>query len=298
MLYRLLMSLWRNMIVFSILLLACVEELPSSDSTSQEEREQKLNERTAEIAERIEAYRDNQEAKSETITQSSRDRTDSEVVSENDTPKDALEQVIEFKDVVTEKAKDIQEKSKTVQLAVDVAKLTLDMEAERLRQDFEKATLQVVEIGNHLECELVSTDGEFFSLSQQRYEIYWWFNGNKVSEKASQYCSSASLGIGLGSGGPSCPHHIKGALYPYMIRGDRKDKDRFQCEISFPFSMNAQIQKHLANNPFPNFKSDEVLWSHWPTLKRMLGGAHSFKGTELDCGTDRPLHQCMNYMQQ
>jgi hypothetical protein len=73
----------------------------------------------------------------------------------------------------------------------------------------------------------------------------------------------------------------------------RKDDDRFQCGLSFSFSMNAAIQKHFADNPFPELKSDAASWSRWPELKKQGGRPWDFKGTELDCGKDGPQgHRC------
>lgn len=263
-------------------LLACFGD---TKELTPEEREQDLRARTEDLAQRWEEYAKKKEAQEVVVSDV---RSQKEQREEDKAPKSHLEKALEMKESVTQKAKDLHEKSETAGLVFDSLHLALDMEAEGLRQDFAKAKLQVVEIGNHLECELVSTDGAFHSLPTQRFEIHWWYNGEKVSQKASQYCSGASLGIGLNAGGPNCPHHVKWGFYPYMAPLNRQYDDLFQCGMSFTFSMNAQIQKHLADNPFPELTSDAVLWSRWLALKEQTGGPWEFKGTELDCGQDAP----------
>jgi len=265
------------MVFFSVLLLACFGE---QKEQTKEERQQELQERAEKIGARWKAHKQKKEAQ---IQQT-------EVVEKtfppeegDDSSKSTWEKARDMKDSVAQKASELRDKAEPTLLVVDSLHLALDMEAETLRQDFEKAQLKIVEVGNHLECLLVATDGELNHLPNQNYEIKWWFNGKEVDKKASQYCSGATLGVGLNADAPSCPQHIKGAFYPYMSRMERNDDDRFQCGLSFTFSMNAKIQKYLADNPFPELKSDGVLWSRWPELKKQKGGANQFEGTELDC---------------
>ena len=253
-----------------------------SDSTSEqtkEERARALQERTEQLGERWKAHKEKESKKnSEEGQEQNHDN-----VMQGDEPKSAFEKARALKDSVQKKAKDIREKAEPTLLVVESLHLALDMEAETLRQDFEKAQLKIVEVGHHLECSLAAMDGQLNHLPNQKYEIKWWINGKEVDQKASQYCSGATLGIGLNADGPNCPQHIRGAFYPYMANWERSDNDRFQCGLSFTFSMNAKIQKYLADNPFPELKSDAVLWSRWPELKKQKGGANQFEGTELDC---------------
>lgn len=237
-----------------------------------------LQKRTENLAKRWEAHKKKKETQP--------DREQNETTEENtpdEIPKSPLEKARALKDSVVQKASELREKAEPTLLVVDSLHLALDVETERLRQDFEKAQLKIVEIGNHLECSLVATEGELTYLPRQDYQIKWWINGKTVDKKASQYCSGATLGIGLNADGPSCPQHIEGAFYPYMATRQRDDNDRFQCGLSFTFSMNAKIQKYLADNPFPELKSEAVQWSRWPELKKQKGGANQFKGTKLDC---------------
>ena len=281
------------MIFYLCIALACFQhtEEKQEDTRSVEEREEELQQRTKDLAQRWEEHSKKREAKKEEQQAVLNEQNDT---TEEEREQSKIEQMLQMKDSVTKTAQDLYSSSQTAKFFVDATKLALDVEAERLRQDFDNAVLNIVEVGNHLECTLSSKKGELRTLSQQKYEVYWWYNGTKVQRKASQYCSGATLGIGLNADGPSCPHHIKGAFYPYMVSSSRRaDTDRFQCEIAFPFSMNAKIQKYLADNPFPNIKSKELNWSRWPELKKQRGGPWEFEGTELDCGKDGPRgHRC------
>ena len=98
-----------------------------------------------------------------------------------------MEKAIALKAGVLKKVEGAREKSEKAKLVIDSLELALDMEAEGLWQDFAKAKLEVTEVGNHLECVLVSADDEFTHLPQQAYEIEWWYQGVKVTKKASQY---------------------------------------------------------------------------------------------------------------
>ena len=266
------------MFVFSVLLLACSGE---QKEQTKEERERALQERTKKLGERWKAHKKKEAQALQEQTEPAEKASPPE--DEGNSSKSTWEKARDMKASVAQKASELREKTEPTLLVVESLHLALDIEAETLRQDFEKAQLNIVEVGHHLECSLIATDGELQHLPNQKYEIKWWINGKEVEKKASQYCSGATLGIGLNSGGPSCPQHIKGAFYPYMANMQRNDDDRFQCGLSFTFSMNAKIQKYLADNPFPKLKSDSVQWSRWPELKKQRGGANSFEGTELDC---------------
>ena len=271
-------------------LLSCSDEPESLDTRTPEEREEALMQRKEELAARWIAHEAKQKAREGTSAEVTNTPTASD-----DTSKTIREKAVELKGGLMKTAQDVKEKSAGTMLVIESIDLLMDMEAEALRQDFAKAKLEVVEVGNHLECALVSTGDDFTYLPAQSYEVEWWYQGVKVTKKASQYCSGATLGIGL-SPGPSCPHHIKGAFYPYMATNynqARQDDDQFQCGLSFAFSMNAAIQKHLADNPFPRLKSEPTTWRRWTELKEQRGGPWDFKGTVLDCGTDGPQgHRC------
>ena len=254
---------------------ACSDSTPEQ---TKEERTRELQERAEKLEERWKAHKKKKEMQKE-----AEPVEENPPLEEGDDSKSTWEKARDMKDSVAQKANELREKAEPTLLVVDSLHLALDMEAETLRQDFEKAQLKIVEVGHHLECSLVATDGQLNHLPNQKYEVKWWINGKEVDKKASQYCSGATLGIGLNADGPSCPQHIKGAFYPYMSRMERNDDDRFQCGLSFTFSMNAKIQKYLADNPFPELKSDAVLWSRWPELKKQKGGANQFEGTALDC---------------
>ena len=260
------------------LIFACSD---SAVEQTKEERENALQERAKKLGERWKAHKKKKEVQALQKTESAEETPPRE--EGDDSSKSTWEKAREMKDSVAQKATELREKAEPTLLVVDSLHLALDMEAETLRQDFEKAQLNIVEVGHHLECSLVAREGQLNHLPNQKYEIKWWMNGKEVDKKASQYCSGATLGIGLNADGPNCPQHIKGAFYPYMSRMERSDDDRFQCGLSFTFSMNAKIQKYLADNPFPELKSDAVLWSRWAELKKQKGGANQFEGTELDC---------------
>ena len=280
-----------GMFLSLLLMCSCSNEREVFDAQTPKEREAGLRKRVVDLGERWKAH----EAKKKSKKAEDSSTTAEEKLEVDNASKSTLEKAIAMKDAMTKTVQDVRNKSETAVLVIDSLDLALDMEAEGLRQDFAKAKLEIVEVGNHLECSLISTDDEFVSLREQSYDIEWWYQGRKVKKKASRYCSGATLGIGLDPG-PSCPHHIKGAFYPYMAinyNQTRKDDDRFQCGLSFTFSMNAAIQKHFADNPFPELKSDAASWSRWPELKKQGGRPWDFKGTELDCGKDGPQgHRC------
>ena len=99
------------------------------------------------------------------------------------------------------------------------------------------------------------------------YEIEWWYQG-EGHQKSLQHCSGATFGIGLDPG-PSCPHHIKEHFIRIWlaVKIDRMEI-YFSVDCRLPFSMNAAIQKHLADNPFPAYPGDNL--SRWSELKNRV----------------------------
>ena|GEM_PF-6156864 len=69
----------------------------------------------------------------------------------DETPKSPFEKARALKDSVVQKTSELREKAEPTLLVVDSLRLASDVETESLRQDFEKAQLKIVEVGNHLE---------------------------------------------------------------------------------------------------------------------------------------------------
>lgn len=263
-------------------LLACFDDSESTASLSMEERQEELRQREESLGERFKAYEVRKKSKEATIEESA---TENEPSSDSKT---VFDKAMDTKDAVVKTAQKVKEVTETTLLVVDAIELSMDKEEHQLLEDFSKAHLEIVEIGNHLECQVTSTDGEFAVLKPQDYEIAWWYRGVKVTQKASRYCSGATLGIGLNSG-PNCPHHIKGAFYPYMAPlGERTDRDTFQCGLSFSPSFMRLVHKQVIDESSAELKSAETTWSRWSELKLQKGGPWQFKGTEVDCGKDGP----------
>ena len=154
------------------LVCSCYDELETLDEQTPEEREEELRLRTQELAERWIAHEEKQKDKEAEANEA----IDTEPEGEQK-PKTNMEKAIALKAGVLKKAQGVREKSEKTKLVIDSLELALDMEAEGLRQDFAKAKLEVTEVGNHLECVLVSADDEFTHLPQQAYEIEWWYQG-------------------------------------------------------------------------------------------------------------------------
>ena len=269
-----------------LLLVACFDDSDSSmASLTAEERHDALEQREMDLSERWKDYDARNKSKEEMALKSANNETETSSTE----PSTPMEKGLAVKDSVLETVQKVKDTTEMTKMVVDAIELSIDKEAHLLLEDFSKVRLDIVEVGNHLECQVVSTDGDFALLNPQKYEIEWWHRGVKVTTKASRYCSGATLGIGLNSGGPNCPHHIKGAFYPYMAPiGDREDQDSFQCELSLSRSMMAFLHKKLVETPSAELKSAEVTWSRWSELKLQTGGPWQFKGTEVDCGKDGP----------
>lgn len=135
-----------------LLLVACFDDSDSSmSSLTAEERQDALEQREMDLSERWKDYDARKKSKEEMALKSPNNETETSSTE----PSTPMEKGLAVKDSVLETVQKVKDTTEMTKMVVDAIELSIDKEAHLLLEDFSKVRLDIVEVGNHLECQVV-----------------------------------------------------------------------------------------------------------------------------------------------